>query len=160
MEPVMSARRVLILCTALSFVLAPLAAAGAAQAQPPTQTPAKPEVKAEAALPTGRTAEAAALPTGRTAEAAAPPAGQTAEKPAPGKKAPAQRTEPIVPAFQTPKEKTAVIVFYVWMWLSIGVLIYFLRWWVQEADRVFKAGFYEPVESPRKDNPFPPYLGE
>ena len=70
------------------------------------------------------------------------------------------RTEPIIPAFQTPREKTAVIVFYVWLWLSIGVLIYFLRWWVQEADRVFRAKFYEPAESPRKDNPLPPTLGE
>jgi hypothetical protein len=78
----------------------------------------------------------------------------------PVKKGPVQRTEPIVPAFQSAKEKTAVIVFYGWLWISIGVLLYFLRWWVQEADRVFKARFYEPAESPRKDNPFPPLLGE
>ncbi len=70
------------------------------------------------------------------------------------------RTEPIVPAYQSIKERAAVQVFFVWLWLSIGVLLYFLRWWVQEADRVYKAKFYEPVESPRKDNPLPPLLGE
>jgi hypothetical protein len=151
----MNARRLLILLTVLGFVFAPLAAA----------------------LPSGRTAEAAALPPGRTAEAAAgapqvPAATKPGVKAVPTQAAPAvlpsgradkasvKRTEPIIPAFQTPREKTAVIVFYVWLWLSIGVLIYFLRWWVQEADRVFRAKFYEPVESPRKDNPLPPYLGE
>jgi len=105
----------------------------------------------------------AALSSGQTGEAPAPqdvkPAASTAAKPA-AKKPPAIRTEPIVPAYQNIKERAAVQVFFVWLWLSIGVLLYFLRWWVQEADRVFKAKFYEPVESPRKDNPLPPLLGE
>jgi hypothetical protein len=113
--------------------------------------------QAAAALPSERTGEAPAAQTAPPQDVK--PAPQAAVKPA-VKKAPAVRTEPIVPAYQTPKEKTAVIVFFVWLWLSIGVLIYFLRWWAQEADRVFRAKFYEPAESPRKDNPFPPYLGE
>jgi hypothetical protein len=171
----MNARRLLILLAVLGFVFAPLAAA-----LPPGRA------AEAAALPSGRTAEAAAgapqAPTATKpevkadltqtvkvdapAKTAAAPAAKPAALPsgsagaAPAKKAPVKRTEPIIPAFQTPREKTAVIVFYVWLWLSIGVLIYFLRWWVQEADRVFRAKFYEPVESPRKDNPLPPYLGE
>jgi hypothetical protein len=164
----MNARRALVLLAVLTLALAPLAAA----------------------LPSGRTAEALALPSGRTAEAAAgapqarpetktevkaeaapaaqaqAPPQQPAAKKAPAlpsgrtDKASAKRTEPILPAYQTPKEKTAVLVFFVWLWLSIGVLVYYLRWWVQEADRVFRARFYDPVESPRKDDPLPPLLGE
>ena len=124
--------------------------------------------QAAAALPSERTGEAPAAQTAppqdvkpapqAAVKPAAPPSGSAGA--APAKKAPAVRTEPILPAYQTPKEKTAVIVFFIWLWLSIGVLIYFLRWWAQEADRVFRAKFYEPAESPRKDNPFPPYLGE
>jgi hypothetical protein len=51
-------------------------------------------------------------------------------------------------------------VFYAWLWLSIVVMIYFLRLWVKEADRVYKAKYYAPEESPRKDNPMPPVLGD
>jgi len=182
----MNARRALILLTALGFIFAPLAAAlpsGRA-----AETAAKPSGRTAeaAALPSGRTAETAAKPETKPeikAEAAqalkvetpaqqqaAPAAATPATKPpalpseragaTPAKKGEVKRTEPIRPAYQTPKEKTAVIVFFVWLWLSIGVLICFLRWWVQEADRVFRAKFYEPVESPRKDNPLPPFLGE
>jgi hypothetical protein len=168
----MNARRVLILLTALGFVFAPLAAAlpsgraaeaaaGAPQALPSGRTgeaPAKPETKPEVKAEAAQAAQAQA-PAQKQAAAPAKPAGAAAAKPA-AKKAPAARTEPIIPAFQSPKEKTAVFVFYVWLWLSIGVLIYFLRWWVQEADRIFRAKFYEPAESPRKDNPLPPLLGE
>jgi hypothetical protein len=130
----------------VSLALAPLAAIAGQAGTPQTATE---KAQIEAAL----SSDKAAQPQDTK------PAPATAPKPE-VKKAPVKRTEPIIPAFQTPKEKTAVIVFYVWLWLSIGVLIYFLRWWVQEADRVFRAKYYEPAESPRKDNPLPPYLGE
>jgi hypothetical protein len=138
----MNARRALIVFIGLCFAFASFAAAGPPQTVPGEKIEAKPEA-GQAAV---------------TEPAAQPPAAAEA-KPA-AKKAEAKRTEPLFPAYQTPREKTAVIVFYVWLWLSIGVLLYFLRWWVQEADRVYRAKFYEPVESPRKDNPLPPFLGE
>jgi hypothetical protein len=90
------------------------------------------------------------------APAAVPPA---AKKPA-AKKAEVKRTEPIVPAYSGIKEKTAVFVFYVWLWFAIAVMIYFLRLWIKEADRVYWAKYYEPEESPRKDNPLAPVLGD
>jgi len=140
----MNARRALIIVTALVLALAPPAAPAGPQA-----APAAADRPAVAAKPDAA-AQAAAAPAAKPA---------VTKKPA-ANKVPVKRTEEILPAFQTPKEKTAVIVFYVWLWLSIGVLLYFLRWWVQEADRVFRARFYEPAESPRKDNPMPPLLGE
>lgn len=133
------------LLVTVSLALVPLASI-ARQAETPPTAKDKAQIEAWAA--------SQAAPPQDIKPAAAP-----AAKPA-AKKGEVKRTEPIIPAFQTPKEKTAVIVFFVWLWLSIGVLIYFLRWWVQEADRVFRAKYYEPVESPRKDNPLPPLLGE
>ncbi len=129
----MNARRVLILIVVLGFVLVPLAPAQAGSA------PGEKIAAAEAQKP---------------APAEAAPAKPAAKKP------PVKRTEPVVPAYLNIKEKSHVKVFYVFLWLSIGVLLYFLRWWVQEADRVYKARFYKPAESPRKDNPLPPLLGE
>lgn len=152
----MNARRALIIITVLSFAAASLAAAlpsgRTAEAAAGAQQSPQDKAQIEAALSSGKTGEAPAPQDIKPVPAkAAPPAV---------KKAPVQRTEPIVPAYQNIKEKAAVQVFFVWLWLSIGVLLYFLRWWVQEADRVYKARFYEPAESPRKDNPLPPLLGE
>ncbi len=144
----MNARRVLIVVTAVSFALGPLAAAL------PSGWTAEAPAGARQTAPETKPAAQAGLQTAPALEQAAP-----GPKPA-AKKAPAVRTEPIVPAYQSIKERAAVQVFFVWLWLSIGVLLYFLRWWVQEADRVYKAKFYDPVESPRKDNPLPPLLGE
>jgi hypothetical protein len=139
----------------ISLALVPFASIAGQAGAPPTATEKAPiEAAAVQAAPPQDIKPAPAT----AAKPAALPSGSAGATPA--KKAPVMRTEPIIPAFQTPKEKTAVIVFYVWLWLSIGVLIYFLRWWVQEADRVYRAKFYEPVESPRKDNPLPPLLGE
>jgi len=155
------------LLVTVSLALVPLEAIAGQEGTAPNVKD-KAQIEAAAALPSGRTGESPA------AQAAPPqdvkPAGEVPAKPgalpsgragaAPAKKPPAIRTEPIVPAYQNIKERSAVRVFYVWLWLSIGVLLYFLRWWVQEADRVYRAKFYEPVESPRKDNPLPPLLGE
>jgi hypothetical protein len=116
-----------------SLVLSPLAAArqASAPAAPGPQT--KTEVKADAAA--------------------------AAKKPA-AKKVEEKRTEPILPAYSDIRQRSAVIVFYAWLWLSIAVLIYFLRLWIKEADRIYKAKYYEPEESPRKGNPMAPALGE
>jgi hypothetical protein len=140
--------RIVILLAAAAIVLSPLAAAV------PGQAPQ--DVKAKAKVETGIAASAAPQQAAPEAKPAAPPAA--AKKPA--KKAPEKRTELIVPAFSGIKEQIAVYVFYVWLWLSIVILIYFLRLWVRESDRVYHAKYYEPDESPRKANPFPPTLGE
>jgi hypothetical protein len=76
------------------------------------------------------------------------------------KKGEEKRTEPIVPTYSDIRQRSAAFVFYVWLWFSIAVLIYFLRQWIKEADRVYKAKYYEPEESPRKGNPMAPALGE
>jgi hypothetical protein len=56
----------------------------------------------------------------------------------------------IHPGFATLKDKTAVIVFLVWIWLIAGVLAYFLRLKIREADRVYHLKFYPaPKDAPR-----------
>jgi hypothetical protein len=42
-----------------------------------------------------------------------------------------------------PRQRVGVIVFLAWMWALVGVLLYFLRLKVREADRVFRTGFYD-----------------
>lgn len=138
--------RSLLFLAMISLVLSPLAAVA-------QQTTVPPAVKDKAQI------EAAVAAQAAPAQEAKPAPAPAAKKPA-AKKAEVKRTEPIVPAYSGIKEKTAVIVFYVWLWFSIAVLIYFLRLWIKEADRVYKAKYYEPEESPRKDNPMAPVLGD
>jgi hypothetical protein len=121
-----------------------------------TATPQDAKAKTKVETPAAATTVAAAPQTAKIE--AAPVAPAPAKKPA--KKAPEKRTETIVPAFAGIKEQTAVYVFYAWLWLSIAVLIYFLRLWVRESDRVYHAKYYEPEESPRKANPLPQVLGD
>jgi len=52
------------------------------------------------------------------------------------------KPEVIQPAPKNIKEKTAICVFLAWLWLLIGVLIYFLRLKIKEADRIFNLKFY------------------
>jgi hypothetical protein len=137
----MRAIRFIILVAFAALVLSPLTAAAQAEAK------AKAELSPTTAAPQG--VQPGAKP--------AAPAAPAAKKPV---KKDIVRTEPIVPAFSGIKEKTAVTVFYAWLWLSIVVLVYFLRLWVKEADRVYKAKYYEPEESPLKDHPMPPCLGD
>jgi hypothetical protein len=141
----MRAIRFIILVACAALILSPLTAA----AQAPAGQDVKTKVKIETELSKTTVAPQEAKP--------AAPAAPAAKKPA---KKEVARTEPIVPAFSGIKEKTAVYVFYAWLWLSIVILIYFLRLWVKEADRVYKAKYYEPEESPLKDNPMPPCLGD
>jgi len=138
--------RILFFLTMVSLALSPLAAARQTSTQAASGPQAKAAVKTEAA-------PAAAL------QEAKPAAKPAAQKPA-AKTAEEKRTEPIVPAYSDIRQRSAVIVFNVWLWFSNAVLIYFLRQWIKEADRVYKAKYYEPEESPRKGNPMAPALGE
>jgi len=132
--------RILFFVAMASLVLSSLAAARPAVPQAAPGPQAKVEVKPEAAPPAAQKAKPAAKPAAKKGE----------EK----------RTEPVVPAYSDIRQRSAVIVFYFWLWFSIAVLVYFLLQWVKEADRVYKAKYYEPEESPRKGNPMAPALGE
>ncbi len=138
--------RIVILVAFAALVLSPLTAAA--------QVPSSPAAKASIEKELSQTPAAPQEVKPETQSAAPAPAVK------PAKKVPEKRTETIVPAFSGIKERTAVFVFYVWLWLSIVVLIYFLRLWVKESDRVYHAKYYEPDESPRKANPMPPTLGD
>ncbi len=50
--------------------------------------------------------------------------------------------ERIVPSPKNIKERTAIYVFLGWMWLSILVLVYFLRLKIKEVDRLFLIKFF------------------
>jgi|WetSurMetagenome_2_1015567.scaffolds.fasta_scaffold247186_3 hypothetical protein len=165
-------RAVILLAVAAALVLTPLAAAagrigqGGVASAPGATMAAPQDAKAKAQIESSLAASTVA-PSGAQAQggaASAPSATMAAPQPAPAKKpakkAPEKRTETIVPAFSGIKEQTAVYVFYGWLWLSIVVLIYFVRLWVKESDRVYHAKYYEPVESPRKDNPLPRVIGD
>lgn len=142
----MRAIRFIILAAFTALVLSPLTAAAQASAAPATKANIETELSQQAAPQEPK-------PEAKPAAPAAPAAKKPAKKEV-------IRTEPIVPAFSGIREQTAVYVFYAWLWLSIVVMIYFLRLWVKEADRVYKAKYYEPEESPRKDNPMPSFLGD
>jgi hypothetical protein len=143
----MRAIRFIILAAFAALVLSPLTAA--------VQVPSSPAAKAgiETELSQATAAPQGVQPGAKPAAPAAPAAKKPIKKDV-------IRTEPIVPAFSGIKERTAVYVFYAWLWLSIVMLIYFLRLWIKEADRVYKAKYYEPEESPLKGNPMPPSLGD
>jgi hypothetical protein len=66
------------------------------------------------------------------------PAKPAAAKPA-VKKA---RTEAIVPGPKDLRERWAIPVFLVLLWLAIITLLTILRWKIQESDRVYYAKFY------------------
>jgi hypothetical protein len=53
-----------------------------------------------------------------------------------------QEPEKIVGAPQDAKQKTGIWVFVVWMWISILVLIYFLRLKIKEVDRLYSLRFF------------------
>jgi hypothetical protein len=55
---------------------------------------------------------------------------------------PDKQPEKIIPAPQNIKESAAIYVFLGWMWLSIVVLIYFLRLKIKEADRLYMIRFF------------------
>ena len=53
-----------------------------------------------------------------------------------------QMAEKIVGAPQDAKQKMGIRVFVGWMWISVVVLIYFLRLKVKEVDRLYELRFY------------------
>jgi hypothetical protein len=50
---------------------------------------------------------------------------------------------------QSLKERWGIGVFLIWMWLSIGFLIYFIRLQIREADRVTDLGYDDPIKAGR-----------
>jgi hypothetical protein len=52
--------------------------------------------------------------------------------------------EKIVPGPQNIKERTAILVFLGWMWVSIAVLVYILRLKIKETDRLYFARYFSP----------------
>lgn len=57
---------------------------------------------------------------------------------------PQEKEEPekIVGAPQDAKQKTGILVFVGWMWISVFVIIYFLRLKIKEADRLYRLRFF------------------
>jgi len=53
-----------------------------------------------------------------------------------------EESEKIVASPQNIKEETGIFVFVGWMWLSICVLVFFLRLKIREADRLFRLKFF------------------
>ena len=53
-----------------------------------------------------------------------------------------QKPEKIEAGPQDIKQKTGIYVFVAWMWVSVFVLIYFLRLKIKEADRLYRLRFF------------------
>jgi hypothetical protein len=58
-----------------------------------------------------------------------------------------EEPEKIVGAPQDAKQKTGILVFVAWMWISVFVIIYFLRLKIKEADRLHRLRFYSAKKS-------------
>lgn len=50
--------------------------------------------------------------------------------------------ETIVPGPKDLRQATAIYVFLGWIWLSIGILIFFIRLKIKEVDRLHRLGFF------------------
>jgi len=70
------------------------------------------------------------------------PAQQTVEEPQKDTAQSEEESEKIVASPQNIKEETGIFVFVGWMWLSIFVLVFFLRLKIREADRLFRLKFF------------------
>ncbi len=53
-----------------------------------------------------------------------------------------KKPEKVVASPQDIREKTGIVVFVVWMWLSIIILVFFLRLKIREADRLYRLRFF------------------
>ncbi len=60
--------------------------------------------------------------------------------------------EVIHPGAQNIRERWSIAVFLVWMWVSIAVLLYFIRLLIREADRVHELDLYG-LKKPREGGP-------
>jgi hypothetical protein len=69
-------------------------------------------------------------------------AQQTVEEPQTDTARSEEESEKIVASPQNIKEETGIFVFIGWMWLSIFVLVFFLRLKIREADRLFRLKFF------------------
>jgi hypothetical protein len=60
------------------------------------------------------------------------------------KSTPQEKEEPekIIVGPQDVKQKTGILVFVAWMWISVFVIVYFLRFKIIEADRLYRLRFY------------------
>lgn len=50
--------------------------------------------------------------------------------------------ETIVPGPKDLRQATAIYVFLGWIWLSIGILIFFIRLKIKEVDRLHRLGYF------------------
>ncbi len=66
------------------------------------------------------------------------------------------KPEKIVSGPHNIKERTAVYVFLGWLWVSIAVLVYFLRLKIKEIDRVYNLRFFPAAEQPDESSGQPP----
>lgn len=57
-----------------------------------------------------------------------------------------EESEKIIASPQNIKEETGILVFLCWMWLSILVLVFFLRLKIREVDRLFRLKFFSDEE--------------
>lgn len=62
-----------------------------------------------------------------------------------------EEVETIVPAAKDIKQATAIYVFLGWIWLSIGILIFFLRQKIKEADRLYDLGYFSEDKDIKND---------
>ncbi len=65
------------------------------------------------------------------------------------------KPEEIVSGPQNIKERTAVYVFLGWIWLSIVVLVCYLRLKIKEIDRLYDLRFFSAADQP-EENPDQP----
>jgi hypothetical protein len=84
-----------------------------------------------------------------------PPAKPAAAKPAAKPAIKKARTEAIVPGPKDIRERYAIPVFLVLLWLAIITLLYILRWKIQESDRVYYAKFYAHKDFTGETGPRP-----
>jgi hypothetical protein len=91
------------------------------------------------------------LPLALAARAEAPAQAQGAqEKAAPQK--PKVRTEELPSVLRNIRERSRIIVFLVWLWISIAALLYVLRLKIREVDRVTALDSFSPPGSPEDDS--------
>lgn len=74
------------------------------------------------------------------------PAQQVVEEPRTDTAQSEEESGKIIASPQNIKEETGIFVFVGWMWLSIFVLVFFLRLKIREADRLFRLKYFSGDE--------------
>jgi len=80
---------------------------------------------------------------------------QEAQKPAPQTSSEKDKPAELKAGPKNIKEKTAVFVFLAWTWLLVGMLVYFIRLKIKEADRVHEIRFYSAPQTGRETEQIP-----